>query len=106
MTEKENNSGVLSEAGASAAALTAETLLAMLEIIGSDTKAMVLMAQEAVERSVIPECSYEHALALYMNVLGVAGKVERMLSVMTPEVLGVLARQALAQRERSNATCH
>lgn len=88
------------------ATLSAATLLEIIKTIGKDVEACAATAREAVSLSVLPECHYESTLQLYMEILGVSGKISFMLSEMSPEVESLLATEAMAARDRTRATSH
>ena len=94
------------ESESTIATLTAETLLIDLKIVRLEVAQCVAMARDSVSLSAIQEGNYERAMAVYMGLLGLAGKLESMIAEITPDVQCVVVSQALADRDRTNATCH
>lgn len=88
------------------AAESAQTALQMLTVLQTDVSALVTLARETVEQSVMPDGAYAKASELYRSSLGLLWKVHNMVESMRPEIETVAGIVAQVERDMSGATTH
>ncbi len=91
---------------APSAAESAQTALQMLSVLEADMIALVRLARETVEESVMPDGAYAKASELYRSSLGLLAKVHDMVESMRPEIETVAAIVAQVERDLNGNTTH
>lgn len=85
---------------------SAQTALRMLDVLQTDMSAIVSLARETVEESVMPDGAYAKASELYRSSLALLWKIHSMLEIMQPEIEIVAGIEAQAERDSAGATSH
>ena len=93
-------------AKAPSAAYSAQTALQMLAALEIDVSALVTLARETVEESVMPDGAYAKASDLYRSSLGLLWKVHNMVESMRPEIETVAGIVAQTERDLNGTTTH
>ena len=88
------------------AADSAQTALQMLAALEIDVSALVTLARETVEESVMPDRAYAKASDLYRSSLGLLWKVHNMVESMRPEIETVAGLVAQVERDMNGTTTH
>lgn len=91
---------------APSAAESAQTALQMLAVLETDMSALVTLARETVEESVMPDGAYAKASELYRNSLGLLWKIHCMVESMRPEIETVVGIVAQVERDMNGTTTH
>lgn len=91
---------------APSAAESAQTALQMLAVLETDVSALVTLARETVEESVMPDGAYAKASELYRGSLGLLWKVHNMVESMRPEIETVAGIVAQVERDLNGSSMH
>ena len=88
------------------AAESAQTALQMLAVLETDMSALVTLARETVDESVMPAGAYAKASELYRISLGLLWKIHNMVEAMRPEIETVAGIVAQTERDLNGTTTH
>ena len=88
------------------AAESAQTALQMLTVLQADMSALVTLARETVDESVMPAGAYAKASELYRISLGLLWKIHNMVEAMRPEIETVAGIVAQTERDLNGTTTH
>ncbi len=91
---------------APSAAESAQTALQMLAVLEIDVSALVTLARETVDESVMPDGAYAKASELYRSSLGLLWKIHNMVEAMRPEIESVAGIVAQVERDLNGTTTH